>query len=76
MQTVKVFKSGNSQAVRIPKNYSVSDEELYIQKIGDTIILTPIKDIWKNFENSIENFSDDLFEDGRQQPETQRRERL
>ncbi len=76
MQTVKVFKSGNSQAVRIPKNYSVSDEELYIQKIGDTIILTPIKDIWKNFENSIENFSDDLFEDGRQQPEMQKRESI
>ncbi len=72
MQTVKVFKSGNSQAVRIPKNCSVSDEELYIQKIGNTIILTPINDIWKNFEN----FSDDLFEDGRQQPERQKRENL
>ncbi len=65
MQTEKVFKSGNSQVVRIPKNFNVSDEELYIQKIGNTIILTPIKDIWKDFEHSIENFSDDLFEDGR-----------
>ncbi len=73
MQTVKVFKSGNSQAVRIPKNYNVSDDELIIQKVGNTIILTPKKSVWKSFENSIENFSDDLFEDGREQPEIQER---
>ncbi len=58
MQTVKVFKSGNSQAVRIPKNFNISEDELCIQKIGNTIILTPIKDIWKDFEHSIESLSD------------------
>ncbi len=33
MHSVKVFKSGNSQAVRIPKEFSVDDTELYIQKL-------------------------------------------
>jgi hypothetical protein len=30
----KVFISGNSQAVRIPKEYQISEKELYIQKVG------------------------------------------
>ncbi len=76
MQTVKVFKSGNSQAVRIPKNYQIDELELYINQVGSSIILTPKHDLWKNFEHSINNFSDDLFEDGREQPKMQERESL
>ncbi len=76
METVKVFMSGNSQAVRIPKSYNIREDELIIQKIGDTIILSPKKNIWEEFENSIDNFSDDLFENGREQPENQEREYL
>ncbi len=65
MQIAKVFQNGDSQVVIIPKEYEISDTELIIQKIDNTIVLTPKKDIWKNFENSIDNFSDDLFEEGR-----------
>ncbi len=74
MQTVKVFKSRNSQAVRIPKNYQIKELELFINQVGSSIILTPKQDLWKNFEYSINNFSDDLFEDGRNQPQMQERE--
>ncbi len=74
MQTVKVFQSGNSQAVRIPKNYQVKEPELFISQVGSSIILTPKQDLWKNFEYSINNFSDDLFETGRNQPKMQERE--
>ena len=41
MLTSKVFTSGNSQAIRLPKEYQVKDKELFIQKIGRTIILFP-----------------------------------
>ena len=76
MSTVKVFKNGNSQAIRIPKEYSVKDSELYIQKIGNSIILTPKNDPWKSFRESLDMFSDDLFKDGREQPDNQEREEL
>ncbi len=76
MHTVKVFKSGNSQAIRIPKEYSVDDSELYIQKVGNAIILTSKHDPWCTFRNSLENFSDDIFEEGREQPDEQEREAL
>ena len=68
MKTVKIFKSGNSQAVRIPKEYQVSGTEMVINKIGNTIMLFPQDDPWKLFKNSLDEFSDDFFADGRQQP--------
>ena len=76
MHSVKVFKSGNSQAVRIPKEFSVDDTELYIQKIGNSIILTSKHDPWQTFRNSLDKFSDDLFEDGRDQGIDQEREKF
>jgi len=76
MQTVKVFKSGNSQAIRIPKEYTVDDTELFIQKIGNSLILTSKDDLWSSFRNSINEFSDDLFSEGREQPEMQERKSL
>jgi len=74
MQTVKVFRSGNSQAVRIPKEFTIDDSEMFIHRVGSSIILTSKNDIWNSFRNSIEEFSDDLFIDGRAQPDNQERE--
>jgi antitoxin VapB len=76
MLTSKVFNSGNSQAIRLPKEYQVKDKELFIQKIGKTIILFPKKDPWESFEKSLSEFSDDFLVDGRQQPELQKRDNL
>jgi len=73
MKTVKIFKSGNSQAVRIPKEYLVNEKELVINKIGNTIILFPQNDPWKLFKGSLEEFSNDFFADGRKQPAMQKR---
>lgn len=74
MRTVKVFKSGNSQAIRIPKEFSIDEKELYIQKIGKSIILTSKNDLWRAFEDSLGKFSEDVFENGREQPEQQDRD--
>jgi antitoxin VapB len=76
MQTVNVFKSGNSQAVRIPKEFYVNESELFIRKLGDSIILTSKHDAINRFRNSLDKFSDDLFCEGREQPDQQEREDL
>ena len=77
MHTAKVFKSGNSQAVRIPREFSIDESELYIQRVGRTLILTSKEEIWKAFEESLDAFSDDLFQNGREQPkEPQERDSL
>ena len=73
MLTTKIFKSGNSQAVRIPKEFKMDSDELFINKIGNTIIIFPKNDPWKMFRESLVDFSDDYFIDGRNQPEMQKR---
>jgi antitoxin VapB len=70
----KVFRNGNSLAVRIPKEFYMNGEELLIQKIGSAIMLSPVKDTWRIFKESLADFSDDFFADGRNQPDTQERE--
>jgi len=76
MQSTKVFISGNSQAIRLPKEYQVDEKELYIQKIGSTIIFLSKKNPWEAFEKSLDKFSNDLFSSGRKQPKMQKRESL
>ncbi len=76
MLSSKVFISGNSQAIRLPKEYQVEEKELYIQKIGNTIILFPKTNPWEAFERSLSEFSDDFMIDGRNQPEMQIRDGL
>jgi len=76
MLSSKVFTSGNSQAIRLPKEYQVNEKEMFIQKVGSTIILYPKKNPWQAFERSLTEFSDDFMQGGRDQPQEQAREGL
>jgi antitoxin VapB len=44
MITTRVFKSGNSQAVRIPKEFQFDVDEVEIISRGDELIIRPKKD--------------------------------
>ena len=49
MRTVSVFKNGNNQAVRLPKDMEFEDvSELEIIKIGEVITLRPIRPSWQS----------------------------
>ncbi|GAB1433785.1 AbrB/MazE/SpoVT family DNA-binding domain-containing protein [Spirochaetota bacterium] len=72
----KVFISGNSQAIRLPKEYQVNEKEMYIQKVGSTLLLFSKNNPWEAFERSLSEFSDDFMKDGRNQPPVQQRESL
>ena len=74
MVCTKVFTSGNSQAVRIPKEFHIDFTEMVIKKIGSSIILTPKESNWENLERSLSEFSDDFMAVGRNQPSMQERE--
>ncbi|MFZ0770403.1 MAG: AbrB/MazE/SpoVT family DNA-binding domain-containing protein [Candidatus Sulfotelmatobacter sp.] len=39
MGTARVFRSGNSQAVRLPKQFRLKSEEVEIFRRGDEIVL-------------------------------------
>ena len=76
MVCAKVFMSGNSQAVRIPKEFHIDHSELFIKKIGTTIILYPQNRPWENLRKSLSEFSEDFMSKGRNQPPLTDREEL
>lgn len=71
----KAFMSGRSQAVRIPKQYRFrEEEELYINKIGDTLMITPVNSLKDTFKKGLTMFTEDFLADGR--PEELPNERI
>ena len=76
MDTAKIFKSGNSQAVRLPKAYQFNEKEVQILRRGDEIILKrKPQNLAQAFELLTE-MSDDFMADGRCQPSIQDRQPL
>ena len=74
MQTAKIFENGRSQAVRLPKEYRFNDNEVIINKIGKVVLLIPKENKWQGLVDSLDLFSQDFMEKGREQPKTQERE--
>jgi antitoxin VapB len=76
MDTAKLFVNGQSQAVRLPKEYRFSGNEVYIRKVGRTVMLFPKENAWETFLDSLDTFTDDFFADGRNQDVQAPRETL
>ena len=55
----RVFWSGRSQAVRLPKDFRVDAKEVRIRKQGNTIILEPIPDSWDWLDKIAGSLADD-----------------
>jgi antitoxin VapB len=43
----KVFKSGNSQALRLPKEFNTDEKQFYIRMIGTSLLLSPKASSWE-----------------------------
>ena len=62
---MKIQDNGNSQAVRIPKEYRFEQDEVCISKIGSAVIIYPQKDRFAVLMESLAEFTADYLEDGR-----------
>ena len=74
METTKVFKSGNSQAVRLPKEYRLYGDEVGIKKVGRSIILFPKDQVYEIFLEGINGFTEDFMASGREKQLDQERD--
>jgi len=74
MKTTKVFKSGNSQAVRLPKEFQLNGEEVEIfKRNGDVVIREIPKNLTRAFE-LLTQLPNDFFAEGRKDLPPQKRE--
>lgn len=72
MQTAKIFINGRSQAVRLPREFRFSGEDVFIRKIGNLVVLFPKDDPWAPLVNSPDQFTDDFMESRDQPPQDSR----
>ena len=75
MQTAKIFINGRSQAVRLPKDFRFSGNDVFIKKIGKMVVLLPKDDPWSSLVNSLDQFTED-FMNNRNQPNQDSREQF
>ena len=76
METAKIFETGRSQAVRLPKKFRFNADEVVIQQLGDAVLLVPKESLWQTFLDGLDGFTDEIFENGREQGAQEERESL
>lgn len=70
MQTAKVFQNGRSQAIRLPKEFRVDANEVYLKKTPEGFLVMT-RDPWEIFFEGVRELSDDFMAGGRSQPPVQ-----
>jgi antitoxin VapB len=75
MRTAKLFQNGQSQAVRLPKEFRFTGKQVFIKKIGNAVMLIPYQNPWQALMDSLDKFSADFMTE-REQPTQQVREDL
>ena len=68
----KVFRTGGSQAVRLPKEFQFTTDEVLIRKVGDDVILSPRPRDWKAYLASAPVASDGFMADAEDLPVQER----
>ena len=76
MHIAKVFMSGHSQAIRLPKEFKFQSKRVAIAKKGNKLILWAIPQDLASAYHLLTSLPDDFFADGRQDTPPQERESL
>ena len=75
MQQAKLFQNGQSQAVRLPKDFRFKGDSVSIKRVGNAVVLLPYNEPWNTLFDALAQFSPD-FMDERNQPPVDIREEL
>jgi antitoxin VapB len=76
MPTAKLFWSGRSQAVRLPKEFRFDGQEVRIRRHGNSVILEPIASDWAWLDAITGELDEDFVAAVNEQPEPQQRPEL
>ena len=76
MNTAKVFWSGRSQAIRLPKDFRFDTATVHISRNGSSIILEPVVEDWKWLDKICSKLDQDFVSATEEQPDQQQRPTL
>ena len=75
MDSVKIKHNGNKQSIDLPEKYKFDENELYIKKVGNSLVIFPKKISLDSWFKNLYNFSNDFLNE-RIQPEFDKRKNL
>ncbi|MBV5303660.1 MAG: AbrB/MazE/SpoVT family DNA-binding domain-containing protein [Chlorobium sp.] len=73
--TARIFPSGRSQSVRLPKEYRFKGKDIMIKHFDNGVLLLPIDTSWTMLQAALQEFEPGFILK-REQPEEQRREEI
>ena len=73
-QTAQLFQNGHSQAVRLPKEFRMPGNTVYVKKMDNCVLLIPVDNPWWPLLNTLGKFPKDFFPNGRELLPDQERE--
>jgi antitoxin VapB len=76
MERAKIFWSGRSQAVRLPKDFRFPGDEVRIRRHGSAVILEPVADDWAWLDSLAGQLDSDLVKAVKERPRQQERPAL
>lgn len=76
MKTAKLFKNGDSQAVRLPREFRFEGKEVLIKRMGSAVVLLPKAKSWDTLIDSLAKFPADFMSEREQPREADAREAL
>lgn len=68
MQQAKLFQNGQSQAVRLPKDFRFEGDKVAIKRVGKAVVLLPYNEPWDTLLESLFMFSSDFMDERNQPP--------
>lgn len=74
METARLFASGRSQAVRLPKEYRFTGAEVVVKHFGNGVLLLPMDDPWALMEEALGEFEPGFVMERQQPPQQVRGE--
>lgn len=67
-QQAKLFQNGQSQAVRLPKDFRFEGDKVAIKRVGKAVVLLPYNEPWDTLLESLFMFSSDFMDERNQPP--------
>lgn len=72
-EAIDIQDISGSQTIRIPDNFKINDDKVYLKKVGSALYIIPFHNPWQSLFDSVDEFSQDFMND-REQPAAQIRE--
>jgi len=72
MQQAKLFQNGQSQAVRLPREFRFEGDSVAIKRVGKAVVLLPHNAPWETLFDALEQFTPDFMEERTQAPVEER----